>query len=86
MYIVTVLAVGLLIGGLEKFVMAGPTTGGSIETMLLGISGAVFGGIAARAYGWYETPIHPAGVVASIVGAILVLFISRLLSQSRRTG
>ena len=54
--------------------------------MLLGVSGAVFGGIAARAYGWYETPLHPAGVVASIAGAIPVLFINRLLSQSRRTG
>ena len=86
MYIVTVLAVGLIIGGLEKFVLSGPTTVGSLETMFLGISGAVFGGVAARAYGWYETPFHPAGVVASIAGAILVLFINRLLSQSRRTG
>ena len=85
MYIVTVLAVGLLIGALDKFVMSGPTAGGSIETMFLGISGAVFGGIAARAYGWYQTPFHPAGVVASIAGAILVLFINRLISQSRRT-
>ena len=86
MYLVTVLAVGVLIGGLEKFVLSGPTTGGSIETMLLGVWGAVFGGIAVCAYGWYETPLHLAGVVASIAGAILVLFINRLLSQSPRTG
>jgi uncharacterized membrane protein YeaQ/YmgE (transglycosylase-associated protein family) len=86
MYMVTVLAVGVLIGGLERFVMSGPTTAGSLETMLLGICGAVFGGIVARAYGGYPTPLHPAGIVASIAGAILVLFINRLISQPRRTS
>jgi uncharacterized membrane protein YeaQ/YmgE (transglycosylase-associated protein family) len=81
-----VLAVGLLIGALEKAVLSGPTTGGGLETMLLGLSGAVLGGMAARAYGWYQTPLQPAGVVASIAGAMLILFINRLISQFRRTG
>jgi uncharacterized membrane protein YeaQ/YmgE (transglycosylase-associated protein family) len=86
MYLVTVLVVGLIIGALEKAVLSGPTTGGGLETMLLGVSGAVLGGMAARAYGWFQTPIHPAGVVASIAGAMLILLVNRLLSQSRRTS
>jgi uncharacterized membrane protein YeaQ/YmgE (transglycosylase-associated protein family) len=86
MYIVTVLVVGLIIGALEKAVLSGATTGGSLETMLLGVSGAVLGGMAARAYGWYQTPIQPAGIVVSIAGAMLILFVNRLLSQSRRAS
>jgi uncharacterized membrane protein YeaQ/YmgE (transglycosylase-associated protein family) len=86
MYIATVLLVGLVIGGLEKLLLSGPTTGSSFETMFLGIAGALLGGFAARAYGWFQTPLHPAGVVASIGGAMLILFISRLISQPRRAG
>ena len=86
MYLLTVLAVGVLVGGLERFVLPGPSSADGVETMLLGVSGAVLGGMCARAYGWYQTPLHPAGVVASMAGAFLVLFINRLISRARRTG
>ena len=85
MYIVTVLAVGLLIGALEKFVMSGPTTGGSIETMFLGHFWGRVRGHCRPSLRLVPDPLYPAGVVASIAGAILVLFINRLIGQSRRT-
>jgi uncharacterized membrane protein YeaQ/YmgE (transglycosylase-associated protein family) len=86
MYIAIVVLVGLIMGGLEKLLLSGPTTGSGFETVFLGIAGALLGGFAARAYGWFQTPLHPAGVVASIGGAMLILFVSRLISQPRRTG
>lgn len=75
---------GLIIGAVAKLVMPGKDPGGIIVTMLLGIVGAIFGGFLGRALGMYG-PNEPAGVFMSILGAVAVLFIYRLLVGRRRT-
>jgi len=52
--------------------------------MLLGIVGAILGGFAGRAMGMYG-PNESAGVFMSILGAIIVLFIYRLMIGRGRT-
>lgn len=68
--------IGLLAGALAKWIMPGPDKGGWVVTMLLGIVGAVIAGFLGRAVGWYE-PGEGAGLIASVLGALLVLFVYR---------
>jgi uncharacterized membrane protein YeaQ/YmgE (transglycosylase-associated protein family) len=75
---------GLIIGVIAKLVMPGRDPGGIIVTMLLGIVGAVFGGFIGRALGMYG-PNQSAGVFMSILGAVIVLFLYRLLVGRRGT-
>ena len=75
---------GLIVGVIAKLVMPGRDPGGIIVTMLLGIVGAVLGGFAGRAMGLYG-PNDSAGWLMSILGAVLVLFIYRMLVRRPRT-
>jgi len=74
---------GLIVGALAKLVMPGRDPGGIIVTMLLGIAGAVIGGFVGRAMGFYG-PGQAAGWLMSFFGAVLLLFIYRLV-VGRRT-
>ena len=72
MYILWTLIVGLVIGVLAKLVMPGRDPGGVIVTILLGIAGAFVAHFIGQAAGWYA-PNEPAGFLASIAGAVLLL-------------
>jgi len=71
---------GLIIGALAKFIMPGKDPGGIIVTILLGIAGAFVGSYLGQTLGWYQ-PGQPAGWIVSIVGAMLVLVIYRMLKR-----
>jgi uncharacterized membrane protein YeaQ/YmgE (transglycosylase-associated protein family) len=75
---------GLIVGAVAKLVMPGRDPGGIIVTMLLGVVGALLGGFVGRAMGLYG-PEEGAGWLMSIVGAIVVLMIYRLLVRRRAT-
>jgi uncharacterized membrane protein YeaQ/YmgE (transglycosylase-associated protein family) len=74
---------GLIVGALAKLVMPGRDPGGIIVTMLLGIAGAVLGGFAGRAMGFYG-PNESAGFLMSFVGAVILLALYRMF-VGRRT-
>jgi uncharacterized membrane protein YeaQ/YmgE (transglycosylase-associated protein family) len=73
---------GLIVGAIAKLLMPGRDPGGIIVTMLLGIAGAVAGGYLGRALGWYG-PQDGAGFLMSLVGAIILLWIYRLVIGRR---
>ena len=74
---------GLIVGAIAKLVMPGRDPGGIIVTMLLGIAGALVGGFVGRTLGWYG-PNDAAGFFMSFLGAILLLWIYRMM-VARRT-
>ena len=74
---------GLIVGAIAKLVMPGRDPGGIIVTMALGIAGALLGGFVGRALGWYG-PNDGAGFFMSLLGAILLLWIYRMM-VARRT-
>jgi uncharacterized membrane protein YeaQ/YmgE (transglycosylase-associated protein family) len=80
--ILTTLIIGLLVGAVAKLLMPGKDPGGWIVTILLGIAGALLAGYLGQAVGWYQ-PGQPAGFVASVVGAIVLLLLYRLLFKRR---
>jgi uncharacterized membrane protein YeaQ/YmgE (transglycosylase-associated protein family) len=73
---------GLVVGALAKLVMPGRDPGGFIVTILLGIAGAVLGGFIGRAMGFYREG-EPAGWVMAFLGAVLLLFLYRLMVGRR---
>jgi uncharacterized membrane protein YeaQ/YmgE (transglycosylase-associated protein family) len=71
---------GLIVGALAKLVMPGDDPGGIMVTILLGIAGAVLGGFIGRAMGFYG-PDQAAGYLVSIVGAIILLALYRMMAR-----
>ena len=82
MHILWMLLIGLIVGAIAKFIMPGKDPGGIIVTMLIGIAGSLIAGFVGRALGWYAAG-EPAGFIASVVGAILLLIIYRLATKGR---
>ena len=76
------LIIGLVVGGIAKLLMPGRDPGGCIITMLLGIAGAFIAGYLGRLVGWYQ-PGEPAGFIASVIGAMILLLIYRLMAGKR---
>jgi uncharacterized membrane protein YeaQ/YmgE (transglycosylase-associated protein family) len=73
---------GLVVGALAKLLMPGDDPGGIIVTILLGIAGALVGGLIGRAMGYYG-PDQAAGYIMSIVGAIVLLALYRMVVRRR---
>ena len=85
MHILITLIVGLVVGALAKLVMPGRDPGGIIITILLGIAGAFVAGVLGHALGWYTVGDGP-GIIASIIGAMILLGIYRLVvGRTHRT-
>lgn len=70
--------IGLIVGVLAKLVMPGKDPGGIIITILLGIAGSFVGTFIGRALGMYQ-PGQAAGFIMSVIGAIILLALYRLL-------
>ena len=79
------IGVGLIVGALAKLVMPGDDPGGIIMTILLGIVGSVLAGSLGRAIGWYQEG-QPAGFIASVLGAVLLLYVYRAITGHRGSG
>jgi uncharacterized membrane protein YeaQ/YmgE (transglycosylase-associated protein family) len=80
------LIIGLIAGALARLIMPGRDPMGIIATIVLGIVGSILGGLVSMAI-WRNDPdtgFHPAGLLLSIVGAIVVLWIYRMV-KSRNT-
>jgi uncharacterized membrane protein YeaQ/YmgE (transglycosylase-associated protein family) len=78
MDIIVTLIVGLIVGAIAKFLMPGKDGGGIILTALLGIAGSFIGSFIAGALGM----AGPVGWIGSILGAMLILFVFRMVKKS----
>jgi uncharacterized membrane protein YeaQ/YmgE (transglycosylase-associated protein family) len=77
------IVIGALAGIIAKAIMPGKDPGGCIVTILLGVAGAMLAGFLGNALGWYRSG-EGAGFIAAIIGAIIILFIYRLVAGRRR--
>jgi uncharacterized membrane protein YeaQ/YmgE (transglycosylase-associated protein family) len=74
------LIIGLIAGALARLIMPGRDAMGIIATMILGIVGSIVGGLVSWAiWGADPTGFRPAGLLLSILGAIIVLFLWRMM-------
>jgi uncharacterized membrane protein YeaQ/YmgE (transglycosylase-associated protein family) len=73
MGLIGTLFVGLIVGAIARFLLPGEQKMGWIMTCLLGVAGSVAAGAVGQQMGWYR-PGEGAGWLASIAGAVIVLF------------
>ena len=83
MHILYMFLIGLFVGALAKLFMPGRDPGGIIVTALLGIAGSFVAGWIGHALGFYRRGTSAPGIMASILGAMLILLVYRLVIRSR---
>jgi len=68
--------VGLIVGAIARFILPGEQKMGWILTGVLGVGGSLAAGYVGQALGMYAIG-QPAGWIASVVGALVLLFVAQ---------
>ena len=74
MSIIGTILVGLVVGVLARALLPGDQKMGWILTCVLGVAGSLAASFAGQAMGWYA-PGEPAGWFASVITAVVLLFV-----------
>jgi uncharacterized membrane protein YeaQ/YmgE (transglycosylase-associated protein family) len=74
MHLVWMAVIGFVVGLVARALLPGTQSLGLILTAVLGIAGSLLAGFAGQAMGLYGQD-QPAGFIASVLGAIVLLFI-----------
>ena len=76
LHIIWSIIVGFIIGAIASAIMHVGHLG-FLMTSLIGIGGSFVGGMIARLFSkpTEGSPIHPAGIIMSIVGAVIILWV-----------
>ncbi|HKE39239.1 MAG TPA: GlsB/YeaQ/YmgE family stress response membrane protein [Casimicrobiaceae bacterium] len=69
--------IGIIVGAIARLIMPGAQSMGILMTGVLGVAGSFVGGLIARIFSKPPegAPFHPAGIILSIVGALILLFL-----------
>lgn len=78
-----IILVGFVVGVLARLIKPGKQDIGIILTVVLGIVGALFAGWIGRLLGWYAEG-EKVGFIASLIGAVVILFIAEAINGRRR--
>ncbi len=84
MSIIWTACIGLIVGVIAKFLMPGKDPGGTLVTIGIGLAGSFVAGFLGRIVGWYE-PGQGAGLIASVLGAMLLLWAYRKFGSTSPT-
>ena len=82
MNLIGTIIIGLIVGVVAKLLMPGKDPGGWIVAILLGLAGSFIAGFLGRSLGWYADG-ESAGFIFSVVGAVLLLFLYRLITGKK---
>jgi uncharacterized membrane protein YeaQ/YmgE (transglycosylase-associated protein family) len=86
MHLLWMLIIGLVVGALAKLIMPGRQGGGIVATMLIGLVGSFAAGLIGRGLGWYGPEGDGPGILASTLGALVVLAIYGFATRGHRTA
>ena len=70
--------IGLIVGVVAKFLMPGKDPRGIFITMGIGVVGSLVATYLGQMIGWYQEG-QSAGFLMSVAGAVLLLFLYRLI-------
>jgi uncharacterized membrane protein YeaQ/YmgE (transglycosylase-associated protein family) len=82
MSIIWTILIGFIVGIVAKFLMPGRDPAGFFITALIGIAGSIIATYLGRFMGFYQVG-ESAGFVAAVVGAIILLFLYRMVSGKK---
>lgn len=79
--LLSIIFTGLVVGVLARFFYPGDVDIGMLKTVLLGVGGALVAGLLAswRSGSTFGEGVNRAGCLASVLGAMLLIFIGRNL-------
>jgi uncharacterized membrane protein YeaQ/YmgE (transglycosylase-associated protein family) len=85
-FIIVLLVVGFLAGALARLLVPGPDPMSLAGTWLLGVLGSFVGGFLGYVLFGHDIddgPVQVAGIIGSVIGAIILLLIWRAISHRR---
>jgi uncharacterized membrane protein YeaQ/YmgE (transglycosylase-associated protein family) len=85
MHLLWALIVGLVVGAIAKAIMPGKDPGGIFITMLIGIAGSIVASFLGGALGIYHPGAAGPGIIASIIGSVILLAGYRVIAGRRAT-
>ncbi|MBP6897411.1 MAG: GlsB/YeaQ/YmgE family stress response membrane protein [Gammaproteobacteria bacterium] len=83
MGIIGTILIGFIVGLVARAIKPGDDSAGFIVTTLIGIVGSFIATYLGQAMGWY-TVGQPAGFIASVIGAVVLLFVWGMVAGRRR--
>lgn len=84
MNIIWWLIIGLLAGALARLLVPGRDPMGVLGTLTLGLIGSLIGGFLGYLLEGGEGAFSPAGLIGSIIGAVIALLVYRAAVRRRR--
>jgi len=85
-FIIILILIGLVAGAVARLVVPGRDPMGILGTILLGIAGSFVGGFIWNLIQYHRLAphkFHLAGIIGSILGAILVLLVLRMTGTEK---
>ncbi len=79
---IAAIVIGFVIGIVARFLRPGRDPMGFILTTILGIAGSVVATFLGQHMGFYQ-PGQPAGFLASVIGAIIILAIYHMFARNQ---
>lgn len=79
------LVMGLIAGFIARWIMPGAQPMGWLQTMVLGVIGSFVGGTLAAMIFAQSLDLSAAGLIGSIIGALIVLWAMRQFGTRRAT-
>ncbi|HEV8572789.1 MAG TPA: GlsB/YeaQ/YmgE family stress response membrane protein [Actinomycetota bacterium] len=83
MNIIWWLLVGLIAGALARLLLPGRDPMGFVGTLVLGLVGSLVGGFIGSLFTSGDDDFSPAGIIGSVIGAVIALLIWRAMSSRR---
>ena len=76
LHLLWMFVVGIIVGAIARLILPGAQSMGILMTGVLGIAGSIVGGLIARVFSKPAegAPFHPAGILLSIIGAVILLY------------
>ncbi|MCL2723239.1 MAG: GlsB/YeaQ/YmgE family stress response membrane protein [Polyangiaceae bacterium] len=86
MGLITFILFGFVVGLIARAIMPGRQSMGIVATALLGIAGSFVGGLLGSLIhrGRNIFDLHTSGIIGSIIGALIVMFLVGLTGRGRR--
>ncbi len=85
-FVVVLIAVGLIAGAIARLLVPGRDPMGILATIALGVVGSFIGGFLENLIQYHTLSVsnfHPAGLIGSAIGAIVLLLLLRLTGRER---